>query len=100
MTGFTNEDGEQVQGFIKNLQSVADKLVSYPAGLLKSKESTLDSNIRRIDQNIAQKERFLAQKEKKSKKKVLKIRINNFKYKKSGCSLGSLVVVEPHPFSN
>ena len=90
MTGFMDEEGEQVQGFIKNLMTVADQLVSYPAGLLKSKEGTLDSNIRRIDRNIAQKERFLAQKEKNLKRKFSRLESTISNIKNQGAGLGSI----------
>lgn len=73
LTGMYKPEGGKTDGFVDNLQDVADAALRRPDGLLASRDRTFNNNIDEVDRRIQQKERLLDQKEEGLKRKFSKL---------------------------
>jgi len=91
------ENGEKIEGFIDQLKKVVDSALQFPNGILRSRKTSLNSNIQRIDNQIKQKERFLARKEDSLKQKFSRLESTISSIKSQGAGLSALGAGQPNP---
>ena len=90
------EDGERIPGFIDQLKRVVDSALQFPNGILRSRKTSLKSNIQRIDNQIKQKERFLARKEDNLKQRFSRLESTISSLKSQGAGLSALGAGQPN----
>lgn len=73
LTGMYKPEGGKTDGFIDNLQELANAALRRPDGLLASRNRSFDRNIDQVDRRIEQKQRILEQKEQGLKRKFAKL---------------------------
>ena len=84
------EDGEKIPGFIDELKKVVDSALQFPNGILRTRKTSISSNVQRMNDQIKQKERLLARKEDNLKQRFSRLESTISSIKSQGAGVASL----------
>jgi flagellar hook-associated protein 2 len=87
LTGTFTEDNGKTQGFMDNLNDMANSALRMPDGLVQSRKKTFQSNIEQIDKRISEKQKSLEEKEKHLKDKFARLEGTMSKIRSQGAGL-------------
>ena len=90
LTGYISDENGKSQGFMDNLNDVANSTLRMPDGLMQSRKNTLQSNISQIDKRISDKQKSLEEKEKSLKDKFARLEGTMSKIRAQGAGLSSM----------
>lgn len=90
LTGTFTEDHGKTQGFMDNLNEMANSALRAPDGLVQSRKKTFQSNIEQIDKRISEKQKSLEEKEKHLKDKFARLEGTMSKIRSQGAGLASM----------
>ena len=90
LTGQFKEGGIKTDGAFDHIKQFVDDALQFPAGVLRSRKKSIQSNIDQIDRRIEQKERRLEDKKKTLKNKFARLEGRISKIKSQGAGLSNL----------
>jgi len=90
LTGTFTEDNGKTQGFMDNLNDMANSTLRMPDGLIQSRKKTFQSNIEQIDKRISQKQKALEEKEKHLKDKFARLEGTMSKIRSQGAGVSGM----------
>jgi flagellar hook-associated protein 2 len=90
LTGTFTPDHGKSQGFMDNLNDMANSTLRTPDGLIQSRKKTLQSNIEQIDKRVSQKQKSLEEKEKHLKDKFARLEGTMSKIRSQGAGISGL----------
>lgn len=89
-TGFKNEDGVLMSGFLQDLSEFVGHSLRVPDGILPGRKRGLDNNIEQMDRRIDTRERIITQREKTLKDRFAQLESTISRLRSQGAGLAGL----------